>query len=96
MKKAQNWDAAEFLDNPEDVVTYLNAALAEGDAELFNAALGNAARASGMTNLSREVGVSRDGLYKALSKTGNPSFQTVIKVVKALGLQLTASPAQTN
>lgn len=87
-KQVAPYDAAEFLETDEDIVAYLNAALDDGDPALVPAALGDIARACGMTQLARETGVTRDGLYKALSPTGNPSFATVQKVVKALGYKL--------
>lgn len=92
-KKAQAYDAAEFLETDEDIVAYLNAALEDGDPSLVSAALGDIARARGMTQLAKETGITRDGLYKALSPTGNPSFATVQKVVKALGYKLDVEPA---
>ena len=88
MKKALTYDAAEFLETDEDIVAYLNAALEDGDPSLVSAALGDIARARGMTQLAKDTGITRDGLYKALSPTGNPSFSTVQKVVKALGFRL--------
>ena len=75
------------------MAAYLEAALEEGDASLFNAALGDIARAKGMSQLARETGLGRESLYKALSPTGNPEFATVFRVVGALGLQLHASRA---
>ena len=66
-KKAAAYDAAEFLDTDEDIVAYLNAALEDGDPSLVSAALGDVARARGMTQLAHETGITRDGLYKALS-----------------------------
>ncbi|MGN0060676.1 MAG: addiction module antidote protein [Coriobacteriales bacterium] len=87
-KQALPYDAAEFLETDEDIVAYLNAALDDGDPSLVSAALGDIARARGMTQLAKETGITRDGLYKALSPAGNPSFATVQKVVKALGYKL--------
>ena len=87
-KQAAPYDAAEFLETDEDIVAYLKTALDDGDPALVPAALGDIARTRGMTQLARETGVTRDGLYKALSPTGNPSFGTVQKVVKALGYKL--------
>ena len=92
-KKAAAYDAAEFLETDEDIVAYLNAALEDGDPSLVSAALGDVARARGMTQLARETGITRDGLYKALSPSGNPSFATVQKVVKALGYKLDVAVA---
>lgn len=91
--KAAAYDAAEFLDTDEDIVAYLNAALEDSDPSLVSAALGDVARARGMTQLARETGITRDGLYKALSPSGNPSFATVQKVVRALGYKLDVAVA---
>ena len=87
------WDAAEHLQSDEDMAAYLEAALEENDAALFAAALGDIARAKGMSQLARETGLGRESLYKALSPTGNPEFATILRVVGALGLQLHAAPA---
>ncbi|MBK7665499.1 MAG: putative addiction module antidote protein [Sterolibacteriaceae bacterium] len=87
------WDPAEHLDTEEDMVAYLEAALEEGDSALVAAALGDIARAKGMTQVAREAGLGRESLYKALSSTGNPELSTILKVVHALGLRLHASPA---
>jgi len=77
----------------EDMAAYLEAALEEGDSNLVAAALGDIARAKGMTQVAREAGLGRESLYKALSPAGNPEFATSLKVVAALGLQLFAAPA---
>lgn len=87
------WDPAEHLETEADMAAYLEAALEEGDPALFAAALGDIARAKGMTQLARETGLGRESLYKALSPSGNPEFATVLKVVAALGLKLHAAPA---
>ena len=87
------WDPAEHLKTEEDMAAYLEAALEEGDSALIAAALGDIARAKGMTQVAREAGLGRESLYKALSSSGNPEFSTILKVVQALGLQLHASPA---
>ena len=92
---ARIWDPAEHLQSEEDMAAYLEAALEEGDASLFAAALGDVARAKGMSQLARETGLGRESLYKALSPSGNPSFATVLKVAKALGLRLHAQVAPT-
>ena len=93
MKTATKWDAADYLDSEEMITEYINLALEDGDPALISAALGDVARARGMSQLSRETGVSRDGLYKALSPTGNPSFSTVQRVISALGLKVVVQPA---
>ena len=87
------WDPAEHLESEEDMAAYLEVALEEGDPNLIAAALGDIARAKGMTQVAREAGLGRESLYKALSPAGNPAFGTILKVVAALGLQLHASPA---
>jgi probable addiction module antidote protein len=88
--KTRPWDAAEYLKTEEDMAAYLEAALEEGDAALFAAALGDIARAKGMTQIAREAGLGRESLYKALSPEGNPEFATVLKVIRSLGLKLHA------
>lgn len=88
--KTRPWDAAEHLETQEDMAAYLEAALDEADAALVAAALGDIARAKGMTEIAREAGLGRESLYKALSPEGNPEFATVLKVVRALGLRLHA------
>ena len=87
------WDPVDHLKTEEDMAAYLEAALEEGDPALIAAALGDIARAKGMSHVARETGLGREGLYKALSPTGNPEFGTILKVVAALGLQLHATPA---
>lgn len=91
------YDSAEYLKTAEDIAAYFEAALelaqAEDDPAFLLQALGIIARARNMSQLARDSGISREGLYKSLSGAGNPSFATVMKVVKALGLQLHAGPA---
>ena len=87
------WDAAEHLKNDEDMAAYLEAALHEGDASLIAAALGDIARAKGMSKIAMDAGLGRESLYKALSPQGNPEFATIMKLVTALGLRLHATPA---
>lgn len=87
------WDPAEHLETEEDRVAYLEAALAEADPILVAAALGDIAKAQGMTQVAKAAGLGRESLYKALSPAGNPEFATVLKVIAALGLQLHAQPA---
>lgn len=82
------WDAAEHLESEEDIAAYLDAALEDGDPALILAALGDIARAKGMSQIARDAGLGRESLYKALSPTGNPEFATVLKVMGALGLKL--------
>ena len=88
------WDVAEHLETAEDMAAYLEAALEEGDPALVAAAMGDIARAKGITQIARETGLGRESLYKALSPEGNPEFATGIKVVRALGLRLHATAVQ--
>ena len=92
--KTRPWDAAEHLETAEDMAAYLEAALEEGDPALVAAAMGDIARAKGITQIARETGLGRESLYKALSPEGNPEFATVLKVVRALGLRLHATAVQ--
>jgi probable addiction module antidote protein len=89
--KTRPWDAAEHLKTEEDMAAYLEAALEEGDPALITAAMGDVARAKGITQIARETGLGRESLYKALSSEGNPEFATVLKVLRALGLKLHAT-----
>jgi probable addiction module antidote protein len=86
------YDVAEHLRTPEDMAAYLEACLeeADGDAAFIAKALGDIARAQGMTQVAREAGLSRESLYKALSGERAPGFDTILKVVAALGLRLHA------
>ncbi|MBU0620324.1 MAG: putative addiction module antidote protein [Gammaproteobacteria bacterium] len=93
--KLKKWDSAEHLKTDEDMVQYLEACLEEAgdDAPFIAKALGNIARAKGMTQLANETGLGRESLYKALSGEGNPSFATILKVMTALGIKLHAEKA---
>jgi probable addiction module antidote protein len=92
--KTRPWDVVEHLETTEDMAAYLEAALEEGDPALVAAAMGDIARAKGITQIARETGLGRESLYKALSPEGNPEFATVLKVVRALGLRLHATAVQ--
>jgi len=87
------YDVAEHLRTPEDMAAYLEACIeeADGDAAFIAKGLGDIARAQGMTQVARDSGLSRESLYKALSGERSPSFDTILKVVTALGLKLSAS-----
>ena len=87
------WDPAEHLETDEDMAAYLNVALEEGDMSLIMVTLGDIARARRMAVVAQETGLGRESLYKSLSPDGNPEFATVLKVVRALGLQLHATAA---
>ena len=89
-EKFTRWDAAEHLRTPEDARLYLEACAEEdpGDGSLIRAALNDIARSGNMSRLAREIGMSREGLYKALSDNGNPSFATVMRITRALGMHV--------
>ena len=84
------WDVTEHLLTQEDARLYLEACADEdpGDGSLIRAALNGIARAQNMSRLARDIGMTREGLYKALSENGNPSFATVMRITRALGMQL--------
>lgn len=93
--KTSAYDVAEHLRTPEEMAAYLDAWLAEApdDVSGIARALGDIARAKGMSLVAKEAGLSRESLYRALSEGGNPSFATVLKVARALGVRLHAQPA---
>jgi probable addiction module antidote protein len=92
--KTRRWDVTRHLRSERDMAAYLNAALEDGDPMLVAAALGDIARAKGMTGVARKAGLGRESLYKSLSPEGRPELATVLKVVQALGLKLTAAELQ--
>jgi probable addiction module antidote protein len=93
--KTLPYDVAEQLRTPQEMAAYLDAWLAEApeDAQGIARALGQIARAKGMSQVARDAGLSRESLYKALGENGNPSFATVLKVARALGVRLHAEAA---
>ncbi|GAA5245608.1 hypothetical protein BMMON3_04270 [Burkholderia mallei] len=88
------FDGSKYLKDEETIRHYLAQAFEDGNPRLIQAALGNVAKARGMTALARESGVKREALYRALSEGGNAEFATIMKVVGALGLHLTVAPAE--
>lgn len=92
-EKFSRWDPVDHLVTEAEQTAYLNASLDSdpGDGSLIRAALGDIARARGMSRVSRAAGLSREGLYRALSDDGNPEFATVMRVMRALGLHLRAT-----
>ncbi|WP_374664843.1 addiction module antidote protein [Ramlibacter sp.] len=94
--KATAYDVAEHLRTPEEMAAYLDAWLEEApdDPAGIARALGDIARAKGMSLVAKEAGLSRESLYRALSDQGNPSFATVLKVAKALGVRFHAQPVE--
>lgn len=88
--KTAPWDAADFLDSPEAIAAYLDAAVeeAQDDPGYLLTALDTVARAGNFSELAREIGVSRKGLYKALGEDGNPSFATIWSLLNKLGIRM--------
>jgi probable addiction module antidote protein len=87
------YDSADYLDSPEAIAAYIEAAFEDGEPALITHALGVVARAKGMSQLARDAGVTREALYKALTSEGDPKLSTFIGVLKALGMRLTAKAA---
>lgn len=87
----KKWDVVDYLDSPEEIASYLEAAFEDGDPVIIRRALSNVARARGMSALAAETGIGRDTLYKALGEDGNPTLDTLIKVIKALGVKLSVA-----
>lgn len=94
--KTMNWDPSEHLQTKEEMAHYLEAALEDGESSLIAAALGDIARSKGMASIAEATGLGRESLYKSLSENGNPELATVLKVVDALGLRLTAVPSDSD
>ncbi|MEA2983226.1 MAG: hypothetical protein QOF91_1300 [Alphaproteobacteria bacterium] len=92
MAKTTRFDAADYLDSEERQVAYITAALETGDADFVRDALGLVARARGMGEIAKNAGLNRESLYKALGDSGNPEFSTVMRVLRAMGLTLSARP----
>lgn len=82
------WDAAEILDTPTDIAAYLDAYLEDGTPEELLRAVNTIARSRGMSELARQTGISRETLYRAFSESGNPTLDTLLRVMKALGVRL--------
>ena len=94
--RTKRFDPADYLATDEALAEYINAALETGDPAFIADSLGVVARAKGMAKVARQAGLGRESLYKALSPGGNPEFATVLKVVEALGLRLTAAAGRSN
>ncbi len=86
------YDSADYLKTEDDIAAYIEAVTEDGDAALITHALGVVARARNMSQLARDAGLSREGVYKALADDGNPSLATVAKLAKALGFKLSLAP----
>ena len=83
-----DWDMAEYIKTKKDIIAHLEAALAENDIPFLLSVVGDIARSEGMTKIARSLGMSREGLYRSLSPSGKPSFETVVKLLNLLGLRL--------
>ena len=94
IKDMPGFDAADYLGTPDARADYMAAALEEGDAAEVRRALNTVARSLGMTAIAEEAGLGRESLYKALGEDGNPEFATVLKLMKAMGLKLSALPIE--
>jgi probable addiction module antidote protein len=94
MKKVKiaRFDAADYLDSEETIAAYLNAALEEGDADLLMAAIADVVKARGMAKIAQDAGLGRESLYKTLAPGSKPRFDTVLKLLHALGVKLNALP----
>lgn len=95
-EKYRAFDAANYIETPEDAAHYLTAAAEGGDATHFASAIGDIARARNMSKLARDTGLTREGLYKALSGDGNPSLDTAMRVLSSLGIRIAAVPQSPN
>ncbi|MFN7010513.1 MAG: addiction module antidote protein [Allorhizobium sp.] len=94
IKEMPRFDAADYLSTPEARADYLALALEEGDASEIRRALNTVVRSLGMTSVAEAAGLGRESLYKALGENGNPEFATVLKLMKAMGLKLSALPIE--
>ena len=92
--KLTDFDPADYLTDAESVMAYLEEAFATNDSDFIADALGVVARAKGMAEISKKIGMSRESLYKALGPKGNPQLATILKVMSALGLELHPRPAK--
>ena len=92
MTKAPRFDATDYLDSKEAIAEYLSEAFATGDNDVVTRALGAVARVKGMANIAKETGLNRENLYRALSEGGSLEFETVMKVLNSLDMELIARP----
>jgi len=96
MKNVAPFDAADYLDNEEVIAEYLNAALEDSNPDVFLVAVRDVAKARGVAQLAKDTGLGRESLYKALAPGAKPRYETILKLMKALGIQLHAIPAPAN
>lgn len=94
MKNIKPFDAADYLDNDEVIAEYLNAALEDENPDVFLAAISDVAKARGMSRLAKDSGLGRESLYKALSPGAKPRYDTVLKLLRSLGIELRTSPTK--
>lgn len=92
-KKLAPFDAAEYLDNEEVIAEYLNAALEDENPDIFLVAISDVAKARGMAQLAKDTGLGRESLYKALAPGAKPRYDTILKLIRALGVELHTTPA---
>jgi probable addiction module antidote protein len=92
-KQFARFDAVEYLDNEEVIAEYLNAALEDENPDVFLVAISDVAKARGMAQLAKDTGLGRESLYKALAPGAKPRYDTVLKLIRALGVELHAVPA---
>ena len=88
----EKWDPAKYINTKEAVIAHIEEALEENDTELFLSVISDIARSKGMSQIARELGVSREGLYRSLAPTGNPSIETIFKLLDILGLRVRLEP----
>lgn len=93
--ETSKFDIADYLDSDEMIAEYLNAALEDGDENAIIVAIGNIAKAIGMTRIAEQTGLSRPSLYKALSEGAKPQFSTILKVLRAIGGNIQINPLST-
>lgn len=91
-RKLKTFDASEYLDDSETIAEYLNAVIETRDQALLLSAIGDIAKATGMEKIANDSGLGRESLYKALAPGSKPRFETVFKIIQALGLSLKISP----
>jgi probable addiction module antidote protein len=96
MPKLKTFDVADYLDNDEVIAEYLTAALEDANPDVFLMAVADVAKARGMSHVASETGLGRESLYKAFAPGAKPRYDTVLKVLKAVGIQLQATPAVEN
>ena len=90
--ETRKWDIVEHLDSDEKIALFLEAVFEDGDPAVIAAAIGDVARARGMSQVAKDAGLSRENLYRSLSEGGNPELATILKVIRAIGYDMTVVP----